>query len=341
MVAYTAPKPLPPPPRPPTELEKYMTPLGMKWCWDELSYVCVIDDSKVSQLSFTFDPINYSDFFFHLDQKTKGDIFVGQSYNNNNPNITVQVIARASGQDILEALALDYRPTLQHSFMEANVYLNMSSAQARKRALRKGCTLVRVDILFPANMTSHQSLRIHHQERGNVNVRMGGVANNTTTSTEAAIVAGEVAGMTLGRLDVMVYAGLVTLQDVVVSDELKVVSKLGGIKAQVDVNQRVIMNSATDLTLELGTSSPNLDVKVASEKKARVVVKTPYVGHVALTTTSNDSTPDVFVTRSRFVEQRKTAQSLIGYVPDSNGEEPEYLPRIEIRGKASVLELLA
>ncbi|KAG0265562.1 hypothetical protein BGZ95_003288 [Linnemannia exigua] len=358
METYWPPTPPPPPPtpqQPPTAFEQLVNALivctlliglviFLKRSWDELTYVCVVDDIKVSHLSLSFDPNDYKNFSFQLDQGNTGNIFVGQSYNHTNPNITIQVTARASSAEILQAFALDYSAIPQLSLMEANAYLNMTSAQARQKALRKGCTLVRVDILFPTNMASYDSLWIHHRERGNVNVRMiggrlGG-ANHTGTSTGRATEAGEAAAIVIDRLDIRANAGWVRLQDVVVSSELSVVSRLGGIDGQVDVENRVVMHSAEELTLELGSSSPNLDLKVTSKEKARVVVKTQYSGHVSLTTTSNVSAPDVFVPRSKFVKQKKTAHSLIGYVPDSNGDEPGYLPHIEVSGKASVVELL-
>ncbi|KAF9907048.1 hypothetical protein EC991_011352 [Linnemannia zychae] len=313
---------------------------GDRWGWNELSYVCRVDDGNVSQLSLSFHPDHYKDFFFHLDRDIRGDVFVGQSYNPSSPNITIHVTARASSSDVLEVLALGSWPTPELSMMDASVYINTPSETSRKEILSKGCTFVRVEILFPANMTSYESLRIRHQERGDVRVRMGGV--NLETTTEAAVVAGPSVGMTVDQLDIAVYDGWVTVRDVVVSDELKVVSKLGGIKAQADVNRRVTMEAATDLTLELGSSSSVLDVKVTSRKLARVIMKTPYVGHVEMmTTTSNGSMPVVFVPRSKFVEQKSTAQTLIGYIPDSNNEEPMYLPRIEISGSAPIVELLA
>ncbi|KAK3841671.1 MAG: hypothetical protein J3R72DRAFT_491249 [Linnemannia gamsii] len=345
--------PPPPPPPPPTKLEHFMNTLGVwlfliailiffKWSWDELRYVCVVDDIKASHLSLSFNPSDYKNFFFQLDHDIKGDIYVGKSYNNNNPNITIQVTAHASSTEILQTFALDATPQL--SLMEAKVYLNMTSAQARKMPLRKGCTLVKVDILFPTNLTRYESLWIHHRERGNVNVKMSrghpGGANRIWPPTAETTVAEEAAVIVIDQLDIQANAGWVTLQDVVVSSELSVVSRLGGINGQVDVEHRVIMDSAKEMTLELSSSRPNLDLKVTSKEIARVVMQTQYFGHVSLTTTSNISAPDVFVPRSRFVKQKKTAHSLIGYVPDSNGDEPGYLPRIEVCGKAAVVELL-
>ncbi|KAG0369589.1 hypothetical protein BGX24_002353 [Mortierella sp. AD032] len=302
--------PPPPPPPPPTKLDYYMNTLG-KWSWDELSYVCVVDDIKASHLSLSFNPSDYKNFFFQLDHDIKGDIFVGKSYNNNSPNITIQVTAHASSTEILQTFALEATPQL--SLMEAKVYLNMTSAQARKMPLRKGCTLVKVDILLPTNLTRYESLWIHHRERGNVNVKMSrghpGGANRIWPPTAETTEAEEAAVLVIDQLDIQANAGWVTLQDVVVSSELSVVSRLGGINGQVDVEHRVIMDSAKEMTLELSSSSPNLDLKVTSKERARVVMK-------------------------------KTAHSLIGYVPDSNGDEPGYLPRIEVRGKAAVVELL-
>ncbi|KAF9120398.1 hypothetical protein BGX30_003198 [Mortierella sp. GBA39] len=203
----------------------------------------------------------------------KGDVFVSQSYNTNTQNITINVSARASSTDILQAVTLSSRGTILHdAYAEADVYLNMN-AKERKEAFRKGCTSIRVDILFPANLPSYQSLQIQNPNRGGVHVKLSGsrAGNNVSSAIVATKKAAERV-MVLDRLDVRVNAGWVTLNDVVVSNELRVVSSQGGINAQVDVHRQAVLKSEQKLNLQLGSFSREMNVNVLSQAKAHVVM---------------------------------------------------------------------
>lgn len=69
--------------------------------------------------------------------------------------------------------------------------------------------------------------------------------------------------------------------------------------------------------------------------------KSPFNGHVALTTWASFFRPEVFFTPDdTFVQQTKSLQTLTGYFSYANGTEPKSpLPRVRVNGERASFAL--
>ncbi|KAF9131468.1 hypothetical protein BGW39_001781 [Mortierella sp. 14UC] len=295
---------------------------------DHLFYECKIpEDAEVTTMSYTFDPAEFQEFFFHLDEGMTGDIIVTQSRDRAETNATILITAQGSTSQMLSAISLTTLPNPRTSLLEANLFLNMPASEIRA-ALNRNCTRVEVEIAFPRSMVDYELIQLESRYSGHVVVRLQDRATATKTLVE--------------RVEVLAKSGDVSVKDVSVTRALNVVAKKGAVEVQVETGRIVNIQAAKDVMLELESRSSSMDVKVSTSQGAHVTMKTPFWGHLSLKTKSLFDRPEFYPSRCPqcLYPQKVDNNTLKGFMSYS-GYEPGYLPRIEMEGYTARLDLLA
>ncbi|KAG0295029.1 hypothetical protein BGZ96_012692 [Linnemannia gamsii] len=315
------------------------------WLLYEYTYVCTVDYSNPVHLEYSFNPEEYKNLHFHLDHHTVGSIEVVQvnmPYESDGDEVQIYVNARGSSSDIVRAVTLGTITNPEESSIEANVYLDMFDYE-REEAFRRGCIDISVRIVMPANMTHFESLKVHHRGKGSVYIRLDhfnridGVTRNGLYYPPPAPTTPTIL---FDRLDIKGYDGHVGVVGIGATEELKMISTQGSLHGNVFASKRVEVESKQYTSLQLLSTSPDLDLKVSAETTVSVNLKSPYYGHVALKTWTHDMQPHLTSPEDLFVRQKKTRQTLTGYFPYPNGTEPEgHFPRIELNGVEANLHL--
>ncbi|KAF9153680.1 hypothetical protein BG015_002890 [Linnemannia schmuckeri] len=291
---------------------------------ERLSYECKIpEDAQVTTMEYSFDPADYREFFFHLDEGITGDISVSQSKDRIESNVTILITAQGSTPEMLSAISLNTIPSRRSSFLETNIFLNMKSSEVRA-ALSRNCTRVEVDIIFPRRLLDYDLIQLESNYAGNVIVAMDpkGAAS-------------------IERLEISTKSGSTLVKDVSVTEAMNVVTKggEGKVEAQVDAAKVIRVQAKKDVSLTLESWTNALDLKVDTSSNAQVTMKTPFYGHFWLKTTSYFSSPEFFASTCCYYERMRDNNTIIGYM-SYNGYEPGYLPRIDIKGYTTRLDLL-
>ncbi|KAF9907050.1 hypothetical protein EC991_011354 [Linnemannia zychae] len=292
-----------------------------------LSYECKVpEDAEVTTMSYNFDPEEFREFFFHLDEGITGDVIVTQSRDRTETNATILITAQGSTSEMLSAISLATLPNPRTSLLEANLLLNLPSSEIRA-ALYRNCTRVEVEIMFPRSMVDYDLIQIESRYSGGVVVRLHDRVTLQKTLVE--------------RVEVLAKRGDVSVKDMVVTKALNVVAKTGAVEAQVEVGKVVNVRAKKDVALALESRSSSMDVKVSTSNSAQVTMKTPFWGHISLKTTSMFERPEFYPSRCPqcFYTQMINNSTLMGYMSYS-GYEPGYLPRIEMEASATRLDLL-
>ncbi|KAF8941285.1 hypothetical protein BGZ47_007444 [Haplosporangium gracile] len=291
---------------------------------NHLSYECKIpEDAQVATMEYSFDPADYRELFFHLDEGITGDISVSQSRDRIESNVTILITAQGSTPEMLSAISLKTIPSPRSSFLEANIFLSMKSSSEIRAALARNCTRVEVDIIFPRRLLDYDLIQLESNYAGNVIVAMDpkGAAS-------------------LERLEISTKSGSVLVKDLVVTEAINVVTKdEGEVEAQVDVAKVIRIQAKNDVSLALKSWTNALDLKVDTSSEAHVTMKTPFYGHFWLKTTSYFSSPEFFAASCCYYERKRDNNTMIGYM-SYNGYEPAYLPRIDVKGYTARLDLL-
>ncbi|KAG0278622.1 hypothetical protein BGZ95_003568 [Linnemannia exigua] len=223
------------------------------------SYTCEIpENAEVASMSYTFNPEDYREFFFHLDEGITGDIVVTQSRDRIENNVTITITAQGSTPDMLSAIALNTIPNRRTSLVETNIFLNMKPYELRT-ALSRNCTHVEVDITFPRSLVDYDLIQLESRYGGHVIVRLQDETSTTTTTT-------------VERIEVLTKDGDVSVNQVSITNTLNVVAKRGAVQADVEVGKIVNVQAGKDVVLELESMSSSMDVKVSSSDNAQVTM---------------------------------------------------------------------
>ncbi|KAG0066840.1 hypothetical protein BGZ90_001245 [Linnemannia elongata] len=300
---------------------------GLVCLVSHLSYECTIpEDAQAITKEYSFDPTDYRDLFFHLDEGITGDITVSQSRDRTEGNITILVTAQASTPELLSFITLKTTPVRRNSFLETSLFLDMKSSDIRT-ALDRNCTRLEVDIIFPRHLYEYDLIQIESRYKGNVIVAM-----DPRRSADAR--------MAVERLEIMAKEGSVVVKDLMVTEAMNVVTKggKGKVEAQVEVEKVIRVQAKKAVSLLVENWSNGLDLKVETSGKAQVAMKTPFYGHLWLKT--SDDPPEFFASACCFYQRKRDNNTLIGYM-SYNGYEPGYLPRIDVKGYNTRLDLLA
>ncbi|KAF9127705.1 hypothetical protein BGX30_014680 [Mortierella sp. GBA39] len=297
---------------------------------NHLSYECMVpEDAQATTMEYSFDPTDYRELFFHLDEGITGDISVSQSRDKTEGNITILITAQASTPELLSFITLKTTPTPRNSFLETSLFLNMKSSDIRK-ALARNCTRLEVDIIFPRHLYDYDFIQIESRYKGNVIVAM-----DPKRSAGAR--------MAVEHLEVSAEAGSVKVKDLLVTEAMNVVTKSveGDVEAQVEVGKVARVQAKGGVSLTVESWSNGMDLKVDTSGRAQVAMKTPFYGHLWLKTSSRfGDPPEFFASACCFYERRRDNNTLVGYM-SYNGYEPGYFPRIDVKGYKTRLDLLA
>ena len=132
---------------------------------------------------------------------------------------------------------------------ESRIFMNMTNS-ALKEALRRNCTRVQVEIVFPYGLREYTSIEIRSSHKGNVRVRMDDI-------------------YLTNKLTITTNKGSVDIRDTTVEQELKVQAS-GSLRADVEVENLVNLGSSGPLRLNLASWSSNLNVNARSNDEAVV-----------------------------------------------------------------------
>jgi hypothetical protein len=215
--------------------------------------------------------------------------------------VRIIVQAAASDSKMLQATTLNAIEHPRESSLEANVYLKLHDEE-REDALRSGCVVTSIMIVFPWNMTRFESLKIQNRNKGYVDVWLprynedgshDGILRSHTAkdtrdhinhararararaATIAVPQAPEGTGMVINRLDIKVNDGSIYLFDSLkITEALKAVSEQGRIFCDITAEKRVELESklSTQVNLDSSSNYPELDLKVSAETTANIWV---------------------------------------------------------------------
>ncbi|KAG0205284.1 hypothetical protein BGX28_003086 [Mortierella sp. GBA30] len=277
------------------------------------------DDAEVLAFNQTIDVTKYSGLSFKLDQGISGDIVVSQSRIRSEKDIQIFMYMKASTPSMLGNMAasLDVEP--RNSLARSRVFMNMTNSDL-KNALKKNCTWVDVEIIFPYRLDGgFESLEIYNTFKGNIQIRLDDV-------------------LLREKLILQTTRGDVTVKDVAIVRKVNIVANDGRIDARVTADGVVVLKASRDVELELSSRSNRLDMKVSSTSDDVIVILTrSFYGHISLS--SSSERPELMAGCCFYVT-RSDNHTLKGYFSMS-GYEPYYLPRIEIDGPAgATLEVL-
>ncbi|KAG0379317.1 hypothetical protein BGX24_000874 [Mortierella sp. AD032] len=226
-----------------------------------ISPTCEVpENAEVATMSYTFNPEDYREFFFHLDEGIMGDIIVTQSRDREENNVTITITAQGSTPDMLSAIALNALPNRRTSLVETNIFLNMNPSELRT-ALSRNCTRVEVEIAFPRSLVDYDLIQLESRYGGHVVVQLQDETTARTTTT-------------VERIEILAKGGDVSVKQVSVARALNIVAKQGVVQADVEVG-KIVKVQASDVDLALESISSSMDVKVSSSNKAQVIMKAP------------------------------------------------------------------
>ncbi|KAG0310533.1 hypothetical protein BGZ97_012496 [Linnemannia gamsii] len=295
---------------------------------------CKVTDSDQTQLVYTFDPEQYKELFFHLDKDMVGDIYVRQ-YDSpedlDEGKVRIIVQAAASDSKMLQATTLNAIEHPRESSLEANVYLKLHDEE-REDALRSGCVVTSIMIVFPWNMTRFESLKIQNRNKGYVDVWL---PRYNEDGSHDGILRSHTAKDTRDHINHARARARARAATIAITEALKAVSEQGRIFCDITAEKRVELESklSTQVNLDSSSNYPELDLKVSAETTANIWVES-YYGHVELTTWTSFVEPQVTCSHDTFVQQTKTLQTVAGYFSYPNGTEPKGpFPRVKISGE--------
>ncbi|KAF9931725.1 hypothetical protein FBU30_009649 [Linnemannia zychae] len=335
-------------------------------------------------MSYSYDPREFKELYFHLDRFTQGDIIVSQhsaaSKDTTPPtNVTIKVTAKGDTVYSIQPFKMIASPNSIQSRIEANVFRWDLFWWPGGPPEEQLCNRVHVEIIFPPGLESYKLLRIQNRSlRGDVTVSMDPNTEFSSLSIDSTALEIERQKMkmtemmaegkkktkpvftTLGKcpvgapptranlmtieqVDVKAKNGNVTVTGVRVTEELKATSELGEyVYVDADAKKRVYAYSSSLAVVELTQNHRNLDVTVEAEYWAQVEMKSTFIGHLEMMTTTNVFPPILIQYDYEFVPQIVEWQLVTGYIPDAkhNGTEPpNELPRIQIRGEGTIVKL--
>ncbi|KAF9176398.1 hypothetical protein BGZ49_006305, partial [Haplosporangium sp. Z 27] len=152
---------------------------------------------------------------------------------------------RASSPEMLQVMTPQLTVDPLRSRAESKIFLGLSTDGAIDRALKKFCTRVSVEILFPRNIKEYGALDVKSLYRGDIQIDFD-------------------QGVALNQLFVETKEGNVGLSNTITYDELNVEARTGSIDATASVNNTVRLRSSSGLKLELNSTSSYLDVRATS-----------------------------------------------------------------------------
>ncbi|KAF9931726.1 hypothetical protein FBU30_009650 [Linnemannia zychae] len=277
----------------------------------------VPENAEETIISYSYDPADFRDFFFHLDEGISGDIYVSQSRDRVESNVTIHISAKGNTHDMLSAISFKTNPNHRGGILETKIHLDMTPSEI-SAALSKNCTRVEVDIIFPRHMIEYNLIQLESRYKGDVRLRLENTVN-------------------VERVEILAKSGSVQVRDVVVTDEMNIVAKRGRVETQsVEIQNAIRVNAKSDVSLELISYTYSMNAKVFTGGNAQVRLRNQFWGHFSLTTTS-DNPPQLVSVQYGYNEQERTNNTLKGFMSYS-GYEPGYLPRVDIRGLTARLE---
>lgn len=140
---------------------------------------------------------------------------------------------------------------------ESRIFIDMANTDLEK-ALKRNCTRVSVNIIFPWHLKEFDAIEIYNAFRGDVEVNLQDV-------------------YLLERLFVRVERGDATIK-AYVDRSIEVESRTGKVEADVKAQKTVVITTRHDLDLRVTSGSPDLNVRAVSTKssaKAVLVRKPP------------------------------------------------------------------
>ncbi|GJJ77268.1 hypothetical protein EMPS_09627 [Entomortierella parvispora] len=286
------------------------------WWFDCFAPECVVPKgAEVVTMSQTIDPVLYSELTFRLEDGISGDINVVQSRDINADQIQIIMSMKASTPDMLSHMANSLQLNTQKGRADSNLFMNMT-APILKKALYRNCTSVYIDIIFPRNITEFRALEIQSSFKGNVFIMMDDFRLTN-------------------KMVVTTIRGDVEITDTSIGKELSVKSS-GSIKADVKAMSLVNLEARGKIGLELASRSPTLYVKAKSTSSKVIVFLTKtFNGRFSL----KSSELPVVNGPCCIFPTYKDNHTFEGYVSKWD-DEPGYLPRVEMKGYATKLNLV-
>ncbi|KAG0041749.1 hypothetical protein BGZ83_001361 [Gryganskiella cystojenkinii] len=289
------------------------------WC-DCFHGACEVpEDAPIIRMNQTINADLYPELVFHLDRGITGNIAVSRSRNKNDKDILILMSMQASTPEMLGNMTSSLELNPRTARAESRIFMNMTQS-ALEKALRRNCTRVNVEIVFPADLPEYRSIEINSNHRGDVRVRLDEI-------------------YLTHKLSIKTKRGNVEIRDTIVERGLQVQAG-GSIRADVEAEDLVEMVADSSLRLKLASFSSGLIVKVRSGRDAAVYLSQPFRGNFLLKSSSHDVRPSVWGPPCcTYIDTSKSDNyTLKGYVSNS-GWPPGYTPRIEIRGGTARLDI--
>ncbi|KAF9350842.1 hypothetical protein BGX26_011021 [Mortierella sp. AD094] len=227
--------------------------VGLALC-EDCFYTCSIPkDAQVLTFNQTIDPSVFRELTLRLDKGITGNVVVSTSRDRKQRDILITASMRASTPTMLQLISHElYLTNGTSRRAESTIFMDMSGSELNQ-ALKRNCTRVNVDIIFPRHLTEYGIIEIESLYRGNVKVQY----DREFWSDEFFI---------------RTTNGDVELNDVIVKDELNVEAKSGSISARAAVKRAVRLTASGRVKLTSTSTSSSLDVSAVSLNSEAVVV---------------------------------------------------------------------
>ncbi|KAF8984330.1 hypothetical protein BGZ46_008309, partial [Entomortierella lignicola] len=171
-----------------------------------------------------------------------GDVKVYTARDRNQSDIIIRTSMKASSPTMLQVMTPQLTVDPLRSKAESRIFLNLRSNKEIDQALKRNCTKVNVEIIFPKSVSKYDVFEVLSLYKGDVRIEYDREVISNQLFVEAE-------------------NGHVKLRNVVVNDELNVEARGGSIDAKVAANSVVRLTSTSYLDLELASYSSNLDAR--------------------------------------------------------------------------------
>ncbi|KAG0012269.1 hypothetical protein BGZ80_000090 [Entomortierella chlamydospora] len=284
-------------------------------CW----YTCSIpEDAQILTFNQVIDPNVFRELSLRLDKGITGDVVVSTSRDPAQRDILIKASMRASTPTMLQFISHELHLTNgSYRRAESTIFMNMTESELNQ-ALKRNCTRVNIDIIFPRYLTEYGIIEINSLYRGNVKVNYD-------------------REFLSDQLFIRSTSGNVALDYVIVRDELNVEARSGSIYAMAAVKRAVRMTASDTVQLISTSTSSSLDVTAVSLRgRAIVTSQRRFYGHFLIW--SSQSRPELIGPSDYLVVTTSDNHTIEGFYT-SNGWEPPRLPRLQVKGSSARLEL--
>ncbi|KAF9400508.1 hypothetical protein BGX21_004130 [Mortierella sp. AD011] len=239
-------------------------------CW----YTCSIpEDAQVLTFKQVINPNVFRELSLRMDKGITGDVVVSTSRDPAQRDIIIKGSMRASTPTMLQFISHELHLTNGLSRRaESTIFMDMTESEINQ-ALKRNCTQVNVDIIFPRYLTEYGIIEINSLYRGDVKV-----------SYDREFLS--------DQLFIRSTSGDVELDYVIVRDELNVEARSGSIHATAAVKRTVRMTASDMVQLISTSTSSSLDVTAVSLKGRAIITSLrQFYGHFLIR--SSQSQPEL------------------------------------------------